>query len=171
MKLILVGYMCSGKTAIGTLLAQKMNIPFFDLDQLIQSKEGKSVSDIFQHKGELYFRKLERTTLENFLATHSNYILALGGGTPCYYENYKLYQSTEITSVFLKATIETLVKRIKITRVNRPLLEHVEKDLLNEFVAKHLFDRNYFYNQVTKVVATNNLSEEEVADTLYKMLA
>lgn len=170
MKLILVGYMCSGKTSIGTLIAKKMNVPFFDLDQLIEDKEGKSVATIFETKGEFYFRKLERTILEYFLVTHSNFVLALGGGTPCYYENYKLYQSDEVTSVFLKTSIDTLVNRIESNKIHRPLLKHINKELLSDFVAKHLFDRNYYYNQVTKVLSTNDLSEEKIVEILCNTL-
>lgn len=171
MNVILVGYMCSGKTSVGSLLAQRLNVPFFDLDQLIEQTENSTISAIFEQKGEVYFRKLERLTLENFLNEHQNYILAAGGGTPCYYDNYKLYHKEAITSVYLKGSIATLTTRILHQSTNRPLLRHLSEEDAKEFVAKHLFDRNFYYNQVTKVVTIDAKSCEEIVSELVAFLA
>ena len=171
MKIVLVGYMGAGKTAIGKILAEKMSLPFFDLDQLIENEEKKTIATIFDKKGELYFRKLERKCLENFLQVQQNYILALGGGTPCYFDNFKLYQADGITSIYLKANTVTLVTRLVSNLQNRPLLQNLDKESLTEFVAKHLFERNSYYNQVTLIQPTDENSIQEISETLFNQLA
>lgn len=170
MKIVLVGYMGAGKTAIGKILAEKMNLSFFDLDQLIENEENNTVATIFDKKGELYFRKLERKCLENFLQVQQNYILALGGGTPCYFDNFKLYQADDITSIYLKANTITLVTRLVSNLQNRPLLQNLDKEALTEFVAKHLFERNSYYNQVTLIQPTDENSIQEISETLFNQL-
>ena len=170
MKIVLVGYMGAGKTAIGKILAEKMNLPFFDLDQLIENEEKNTIAAIFDKKGELYFRKLERKCLENFLQVQQNYILALGGGTPCYFDNFKLYQADDINSIYLKANLTTLVSRLYFNLQNRPLLQNFDKEALTEFVAKHLFERNSYYNQVTLVQPTDENSIQEISEILFNQL-
>lgn len=170
MKIVLVGYMGVGKTAIGRILAEKMNLPFFDLDQLIENEEKNTIATIFDKKGELYFRKLERKCLENFLQVQQNYILALGGGSPCYFNNFKLYQADDITSIYLKANTGTIVKRLGSNLQNRPLLQNLDKEALTEFVAKHLFERNSYYNKVTLVQPTDENSIQEISEILFNQL-
>ena len=101
MKIILVGYMASGKSTIGKLISEALQIPFYDLDDLIETNLHLKINTIFEQKGELFFRKKEREILIDFLNTTENYILALGGGTPCYYDSfelcYNLYRYNYIT--------------------------------------------------------------------------
>jgi Shikimate kinase len=66
-RIFLVGFMCSGKSTVGKLLADKLGYTFWDIDQVIEEKEGKSIEEIFKSKGEEYFRGLERSVLEEFL--------------------------------------------------------------------------------------------------------
>ena len=84
MIIVLIGYMASGKSTIGRILADKLNYSFIDLDDYIEEKEQTSVSEIFKSKGEIYFRKLETTSLQALLNNKDNLVLSLGGGTPCY---------------------------------------------------------------------------------------
>ena len=83
MKIVLIGYMGSGKSAVGKQLASKLQILFKDLDNEIEILEGNSISQIFSDKGEIYFRKKEREILTDILTTEKNLVLATGGGTPC----------------------------------------------------------------------------------------
>ena len=101
MKIILVGYMASGKTTIGKLISELLGIPFFDLDYIIEQKLQLNIHEIFEQKGELFFRKQERETFETFLNSTDNYVLALGGGTPCYFDNFSLYQKEDLNSFYL----------------------------------------------------------------------
>lgn len=170
MKIILVGYMTSGKSTIGKLLSEELNIPFYDLDHLIEINLNLKINEIFEQKGELFFRKKEREILIDFLNSTENYILALGGGTPCYYDNFELYQLVNIHSIYLKASIATLVNRLQSQKATRPLVSRFTNEELQEFVAKHLFERNYFYNQVKTIVSVDKKKESEIVTEIISKL-
>lgn len=170
MKIILVGYMVSGKSTIGKLLSESLHIPFYDLDHLIEMLLDAKINEIFEQKGELYFRKKEREILIDFLNSTDNYVLALGGGTPCYYDNFELYQSDHIQSVYLKATVNTILERLNTQKVSRPLVARFNEEELQEFVAKHLFERSYFYQQVKNVVSIDNKNESEITSEIMSKL-
>src|SRR3954470_7416337 len=87
MKIFLIGFMGSGKTHWGKLLAAKLHVPFFDLDTVISATEKESVSEIFATKGEEYFRYKEKEILEELVEDHDNFIISCGGGTPCFFNN------------------------------------------------------------------------------------
>ena len=129
-----------------------------------------SISEIFEQKGELFFRKKEREVLEQFLNTTDNYVLALGGGTPCYYDNFELYQSSSIHSIYLKASLSTLLERLRHQKASRPLVSRFNEEELQEFVAKHLFERSYFYHQVQTIVSIDNKKELEVVNEIVSKL-
>ncbi len=157
MKVILLGYMTSGKTAVGKTLSKKLFLPFIDLDKYISEKEQLSISEIFKTKGEIYFRKIEHTYLKELLASKENFVLSLGGGTPCYAGNMDLIITNPYTtSIYLEANIPTLVERLQKGKVRRPLVTQLSDDKLIEFVAKHLFERRNFYLQATYKVQVSN---------------
>ena len=160
MKIILVGYMGSGKTAIGGLLSEKLGLPFLDLDHQISKRQGMTVPEIFERKGEIAFRKMEMETLEELLSEDRSYVLSLGGGTPCYGRNLELIkQAANARMIYLKASLETLTARLMKERMSRPLISHLESvELLEDFVRKHLFERAYYYNQSEIIVDVNSSS-------------
>ena len=170
MKIILVGYMASGKSTIGKLISEALQIPFYDLDDLIETNLHLKINTIFEQKGELFFRKKEREILIDFLNTTENYILALGGGTPCYYDSFELYQSESIHSIYLKASVSTLLERLHHQKASRPLVSSLSKEELQEFVAKHLFERSYFYHQVKTVVSIDYKKESEIVNEILSKL-
>lgn len=169
MKIILLGYMGSGKTTIGKELASKLYVPFFDLDHYIEQKEGNSIADIFKNKGEIYFRKIEHKYLKEFLAEKDNYILSLGGGTPCYAGNMDvILAESDVRSIYLQANIPTLKERISRNKTKRPLVASLSDEKLTEFIAKHLFERRDFYEKAQHTIAVNNKDIENiVADIRY----
>ena len=91
MKIILVGYMGSGKSAVGEQLCL-LNCKFVDLDQAIAEETGSSISELFATKGEVYFRKIERKLVAKILSDSSNLVLATGGGTPCYGDHGSVFK-------------------------------------------------------------------------------
>lgn len=170
MKILLLGYMGAGKSAVASSLSKKTNIPFFDLDAVIETEEKNTINDIFAQKGELYFRKIESVILKELICNNDNFILALGGGTPCYANNYLLLQEEGIISVYLKASVETLTERLVRDKINRPLIAKFNKEELYDYIRKHLFERNFYYLQSTLTVNVDAKSIDEIVNEIEKLL-
>lgn len=169
-KIVLVGYMGSGKTEIGKVVSKNTNISFFDLDDLIENQLSKSVNQIFSENGEVFFRKKEHEVFVEKMNSEESFILSLGGGTPCYANNHLILQDKEVSSIYLKASIATLAERLKLNRFNRPLLKDLSDEELTEYIAKHLFDRSFYYNQCRHVVVVDGKSPAEIAAEIEKIL-
>lgn len=165
----LIGYMGSGKSHISKLLAEKIEFKNFDLDKEISRKKNMSIPEIFEKKGEIFFRKLEKETLEELLATENNCIIGLGGGTPVYYNNMEIINHNSIT-IYLRATIKTLFERLSKQKEKRPLIAKISDEDLPEFIAKHLFERNIFYNKAQYIIDTDNKTPEEIVSEITKIL-
>jgi len=165
-KIILVGYMAVGKTTIADLLSKKTGIKAIDLDKLIESKVGLTISEIFEQKGEIYFRKIEHTIFKESVESNEDLIISTGGGTPCYAGNHLFLKGNDILSFYLKAPIDLILERLKTDSNQRPLLLNKTDDELQEFVAKHLFERSYFYNQAEFVIAVDHKSPENITDEI-----
>ena len=163
--------MGSGKSSVGRVLAEKSAINSFDLDDLIEDSQQKSISDIFNEKGEIYFRKIETQVLKEFIGSQNSFVLALGGGTPCYANNHEFLQREELVSVYLKASVDTLIQRLKDTKQNRPLIAHLSDQALTDYINKHLFDRNFYYHQAKYVINTDNKTPSQVADEILRIIS
>ncbi len=167
MTLFLIGYMGSGKSVVGSKLAEVLGYEFIDLDRFIEDKENKSIKKIFREQGEIYFRKIENRYLSE-IRNLENTVIALGGGTPCYANNMNLILNAENTLVvYLKASIQTLASRLLNEKSKRPLLSHLKLESeLKEFIGKHLFERAPFYEQSSIVIQTNNLTIDVIVDRI-----
>ena len=170
MKVVFVGYMGSGKSLVGKLLAKKLEVPFYDLDAIIEEKENQSISELFETKGEIYFRKIENNILKLVLQKTESFVLSLGGGTPCYHNNHELLQHDGIVSFYLKATSAKLVERLQDEKDARPLLASVNNHQLLDFITKHLFDRSFYYHQVNHVITIDEKSVEQLVDEIQMKL-
>ena len=157
--------MGSGKTLVSKELSVLNNFKIFDLDTEISKQNNRSITEIFKEKGEIFFRKTEKEVLEKILSTEKNIILSLGGGTPCYYNNIDSINEKTI-SVFLKTNVKTLAQRLSSEKDKRPLIQNISNEDLPEFIAKHLFERNPFYNQAKITINTDNLSTREIAEEI-----
>lgn len=169
-KIILLGYMGSGKSSVGKLLAEKLVINSFDLDDLIEDSQQKSISDIFNDEGEVFFRKLESQIFRESLDNESSFVLALGGGTPCYANNHELLQKHNVFSVYLKTSVDTLTHRLKKEKEYRPLIAHLSDEELRDYINKHLFDRNFYYHQAKYIVNTDNKTPSQIAEEVSLLL-
>lgn len=166
-KIILLGYMGCGKSTIAHKLSKIIRIPYLDLDKCIEERTNLSVNEIFKQRGEIFFRKIEHEILLELINLPESLIIGLGGGTPCYANNHELLNGKNILSIYLKASIETLFIRLILNKSKRPLIAAKNDDELKEFIAKHLFDRSYYYNQATnKVIVDNKTVDETVLDIL-----
>jgi shikimate kinase len=162
MKIVLLGYMASGKSTIGREISKKLDMKFIDLDDYISKREKRSISEIFKVEGEIYFRRIESLYLGEILNSKDSFILSLGGGTPCYSNNMELILNSDASSIYIKASIKTLVSRLIAEKNKRPLVADLEDDKLIEFVAKHLFERRFFYEQASITINTEDKSAEEI---------
>ncbi|WP_371735436.1 shikimate kinase [Zobellia sp. B3R18] len=170
MKIVLLGYMGSGKSTIGKLLSQERGLEFIDLDNYIEEAEQISVPDIFKTKGELYFRKREYAYLNEVLAQKDNFVLSLGGGTPCYGNNMQAVLDATKNAIYLKVSIAELVNRLLKEKDQRPLIMNIPEDELPEFIGKHLFERSYFYNQTDKVISSDGKNPDEIVAEMGALL-
>lgn len=165
----LVGYMGSGKSHVSKILSEKLNFKLIDLDKEISKRNKMTIPEIFDKKGEIYFRKLERETLEEILASEKNVILSLGGGTPVYYNNMEIINHNS-KSVFLRASVATLAERLSKQKEKRPLIANIADENLAEFIAKHLFERNDFYNKAQISVITDSRTPDDIASEITEKL-
>ena len=170
MKIVLLGYMASGKSTIGREISKKLDMKFIDLDHYVSKRENSSISEIFKVKGEIYFRRIESLYLSEILNSKGNFILSLGGGTPCYSNNMELILNSEASSIYIKTSIKTIVSRLTAEKSKRPLVADLENDKLTEFVAKHLFERRFFYEQATITMNTEDKSAKEITTELRILL-
>lgn len=129
MKIFLVGMPGSGKSTIGAKLADALQLDFLDLDSEIEKKEMKAVKEIFRENGEDYFRQVEAETLRELAGSSRDFVLATGGGAPCFYNGMDTINETGF-SIFLDVPIPELVRRLSNNK-DRPLLQtaDVEKKL------------------------------------------
>jgi shikimate kinase len=171
-KIILLGYMGSGKSLIGSQLAKALDFQFKDLDDFIEETEGKQISAIFQSKGELYFRTRERACLETLLQSSQSLVISLGGGTPCYFNNMEYLQGIDgLQSFFLSSSIQTLSERLFKEKDSRPLISHIrDMDQLREFIGKHLFERNPYYQKAQNQIKVDYKTANEIVSEIKNRL-
>jgi shikimate kinase len=169
--IVLIGYMGSGKSTVGALLADKRGILFFDLDQYMVEKHKNSIADLFSIHGEITFRKLEKEALQEVLRIDKPCVLSLGGGTPCYADNMKQINSVTSLSFYLAPSTDSLADRLFPEREKRPLISHLKsKNDIQEFVAKHIFERKNFYEQAAHTIRIKNQNPSEIVELIEKEL-
>lgn len=169
MKVVLLGYMASGKSVIGKILANRLKMKFVDLDHYIEEKEGSSISRIFEKNGEIYFRKIEKNYLLELLNKDDEFVLSLGGGTPVYGDNMSSVIEKSI-SFYLSSPVKTLFERLKNETFQRPLVADIGEENLQEFIAKHLFERNPFYRKAAHIVEVQDKSISEIIKEINALL-
>ena len=158
----LIGYMGCGKSHISKVLSQKMSLKLIDLDKEIFLKNGITIPEIFEKRGEIYFRKEERRILEELLNTEKDCILSLGGGTPAYFNNIEMIKEKS-ESIYLRTTVKTLTERLLKQKQKRPVIAKIPDEQLPEFIGQHLFERQSFYSQAKYTVITDSKTPEAIA--------
>ena len=144
-RIILIGYMGSGKTTVGRALAKDIGLPFYDLDWYIESRMRKKVSEIFAERGEEGFRQIERNMLHE-VAEFEDVIISCGGGTPCFFDNMD-YMNGQGQVVWLRCEPEVLHKHLMMGKGDRPLLKGKSPEELTAYIREQLAYREQFYSK------------------------
>jgi len=165
----LIGYMGSGKSHISKVLSTQIPLKLIDLDQRISRETNMTIPEIFEKKGEIFFRRKERELLEEILATETDAILSVGGGTPAYYNNMEILNNKS-ESIFLRTSVTNLAQRVSQQKHKRPLVASIPEGDLPEFIAKHLFERNVYYAQAKHTISTDGKTVEKIASEIITLL-
>ena len=169
-RIIIVGYMGSGKTTVGKALSKDMGIPFYDLDWYIESRMRKTVAQIFAERGEEGFRKIEYNMLHE-VAEFENVIISCGGGTPCFFDNMD-YMNGQGETVYLKASPAVLYGHLKMGKTERPLLKNKTPEEMQVFIAEQLEKREPYYSKAKHTLDVNLLENyEKIKISVAKMRA
>lgn len=155
MRIFIVGFMGSGKSFLGKLWSEENHLSFYDLDKIIELETQITISDIFEKKGEAYFRELESSLLKK-TKLFQNCIIACGGGTACFYDNMEWMKSNG-TVVFLNETIEKILYNIENDIQVRPLMLNLSSESKRKFIEQKLEERMPFYIQSNIILASENL--------------
>lgn len=158
------GFMGSGKTHWGRIWAAAYHMGFVDLDEVITMEARQSVVDIFEDKGEDYFRELEARKLREFGGLQHT-IISCGGGTPCYHDNLNWMKSQGIT-VYLEAKPEEILRRLIRGQEQRPLIKKLNQAELLFFIEQKLQERESFYRQCDVTLTTGEVTETIFAEKI-----
>ena len=153
-KIFIVGMPGSGKSTMARYLSSKTKFNYLDLDEEIEKKSQKSVTEIFRDEGQEYFRSLETKLLKEIINKEKIFILSTGGGTPCFNKNMELMKKNGIT-IFLNTSIDTLIERVS-RKNKRPLFnsKNIKESINNMFN-----QRIKYYNQSRFSVKDNDRKE------------
>ena len=164
-RIILIGPMGSGKTTVGQLIADSLQVPFRDTDHVIEEKSGKTISDIFLDEGEEFFRALEKKVLRDELLS-DNTVLALGGGAPISIDAQSALRAIASPVIYLDVSLSTVAPRIGFNR-DRPLLLHNPRGQWQTLMEA----RRPIYESIADIVIdVNDKSETEVVDQILEAL-
>jgi shikimate kinase len=164
MRIYMVGYMASGKSKLGRILANKLGFGFIDLDYLFEERFRISVLDFFEKYDEQVFRNIERTLLLE-TSVLEDVVISTGGGTPCFFDNMNIILNSGI-SVYLYWDSPVLVSRLKLVKRKRPLLNDLTQAELEQKVNDHLMQRGQFYNQADLVIDGMSFDVEKVLEMI-----
>lgn len=168
LRILLIGYMGAGKTTIGKVLSDEMNIPFYDLDWYIEARMHRNIKQLFEERGEEGFRKIEQAMLHE-VAENENVIIACGGGTPCFFDNMD-YMNRQGTTVYLKAIPEVLYAHLKMGKTIRPLLLGKTEEEIGQLIVRQVAERESYYLKAKYVLNINLLnSAGKIKEAVYNL--
>jgi shikimate kinase len=159
LRVFIIGYMGAGKTTVGKLLANKLDWSFIDIDCFIENRYRKTIAAIFEENGEAGFREIERRALQE-ISNFENVVVSTGGGLPCHFDNMDVMNRTGVT-VYLKATVDELLRRLSFDKQKRPLIKGKKPDELRIFVEESLKKREPFYNRATFIFEVQHCSSKK----------
>ena len=160
-KIFINGFMGSGKSYWGKIWALQYGYFFYDLDEVIETSEGKSIATIFEKLGEEYFRRIETQALHSF-SQKNNCIIACGGGAACFNHNID-WMNTHGATVYIEASPQYILSRVKEEKSKRPLINKLNEAELIFFIEQKLKERIPFYNQAKLTVQAESLDSNSLS--------
>lgn len=164
-KIYLIGLPGSGKSFLGEKLAEALDLPFIDLDKVIEEQTGKTIASIFSEKGEDYFRELEAKAL-HMQSEQTQFVLSCGGGTPCFHDNMKFINENGV-SIFINTPLSEILQRMTQKETNqRPLFATQGEESLEHKLQMLLQKRRPVYQQAHVILDGSTVSIETVVTKL-----
>lgn len=167
--IFLTGFMATGKSKVGQILATQLGRTFVDTDEMIVDAAGKTIPEIFEQDGEPAFRQLEHDAIQR-ASQMNNVIVSLGGGAITQTRNWDVIRNTGVCLCFT-ASLETIFERVSRKRNERPLLSGLDDEGLRTKIKTMLKERDAFYQQADAFVSSSeDRSPEDTADLALKEL-
>ncbi len=166
MLIFLVGYMACGKSTIGKRLHKKLNIDLYDTDKEIVELAGLTVAEIFDSKGEDYFRAQESSMIKSLIDNNINAVISTGGGAPMWGDNMKLMNQAGLT-IYLSRTAENIAQRVSVRgREKRPKLRGLSDVELIDFMKKGIAERDERYREAKLVIEADSYTDDMIIDAI-----
>lgn len=156
----LIGFMGSGKSYWGKKWAAKAGLPFYDLEEIVEEAEDKTAAEIFAEYGEEKFRELETIALQS-LINKPGYVLACGGGTPCFNDNLT-WMNKNGTTVYLQSSPENIFKRLRTEKEKRPLIKNLQEQELLFYISEKIKEREPYYSQAEITLNVDELPDNYI---------
>lgn len=166
MKIFLIGLPGSGKTYWVKTLAKKLKCGGYDLDNLVELSEEKTINEIFEEDGEAFFRKAEAEVLRWFVQKKI-YVLATGGGTPCFHQNMDWMNSQGLT-IWLNEPLSLIASRLFAEKAHRPLIKDLDDVGIEKFLSDKLEERKPYYSQAKLIIDQPGITEKELFKLITK---
>jgi shikimate kinase len=164
MKVFLIGMPGCGKSTFGKKASEQLDMDFIDLDTEIVNFAQKSINDIFGEDGEEYFRKIESSLLKSLTDGHQSFIMATGGGAPCFFDNMDFMNARGLT-FYIDTDIGFLLERLTHKGINkRPLLKTLGHENLEQGLKEKLKERHPFYSKAEITLTFQQDLEEKIAE-------
>lgn len=157
MIIFLVGFMGCGKSYVGRNLAPALGFDYVDVDKYIEEQEGLTIKEIFEQKGEAYFRVQEQKFIQE-LDTNQNLVVSTGGGAPCFFDNMDVMNEKGLT-IYLNRNKEKTIWRLLKGQYKRPLIAHLNQEELEQFYDERLASRKPFYEKAQLHVGDADVDE------------
>ncbi len=155
-----------GKTHWGKLVSQKLGIPFFDLDDQIVQKENRSINEVFAMEGEEFFRRKEKDVLTEVTESNKSFVMACGGGTPCFFNNVD-YMNKRGTTIWINCSVDCLHSRLKNEKDLRPLIRELSDEQLRGYIIKKYADRKIYYQQASVILNEDDITLEKMLEPIF----
>lgn len=156
--------MGSGKSKVADALGKILELPVIHTDKLVEEKEGKSISEIFESSGQEYFRDLEKIALHSTI-NKNDVVVSTGGGLPCYFDNMEWMNQNGIT-IYLEANPGLLFHRLSNAKAGRPLIENLNDVDLMEQISGHLAIRSPYYKKAKITVNAASVNAKALAELI-----